>query len=291
MIDSTVLLIAGGVMLGLGGGLSIILAIANKTLHVHEDPRIDTVEDMLPGANCGACGLPGCRAMAEKIVKGEISPSKCPVNAEEELHAIAGFLGIEAGAQAKRVARLACAGGTNVAYTRAFYDGITTCRGAVLVAGGGKGCAWGCLGYGDCGTVCPFDAITISELGLPVVDEDKCTGCGNCVDACPRSLFSIHPMNHRLWVACKNMAAGAAAKKQCAVACIGCSLCAKDAAPEVVTINNKLACVNYEKNEEASTDAIQRCPTGAIVWLDDEKGVIKGAKAKPVEQTTPLPVG
>ncbi len=277
-------------MAGLGAGLSIVLAIANKTLYVYEDPRIDAVDEMLPGANCGACGFPGCRALAEKVVAGEASPSQCTASSAEMVAAIAAFLGIEAGSQEKRVARLACAGGTNVARTRAIYQGIDTCRAAVLIAGGGKGCAWGCLGYGDCAAACPFDAITMNEHRLPVVAEDKCTACGNCVEACPRGLFSIHPVSHRLWVACTSRARGKEARAECEVACIGCGLCAKDAAPGLIEIDNNLATVDYSKNHLASPDAIQGCPTGAIVWLDEKQGVIKGAKAKKVKRKSPLPV-
>lgn len=266
-------------MAGLGAILSLILVIATKKFHVDEDPRIDAVEELLPGANCGACGTPGCRAFAESLVRGEASPAQCPVNTPEMTEAIANYLGIDAGATAKQVARLACAGGHDIARRRARYEGIETCRGAVLVGGGGKGCPWGCLGWGDCAVVCPFDAIALDQNDLPQVDEDKCTACGKCVDECPKRLYTIHPLNHRLWVACCSLAFGKEAKSECSVACIGCGLCAKDAAPELIAMKSKLAVVDYEKNELASLDAIQRCPTGAIVWLDEEKGVVKGAKA------------
>jgi len=186
----------------------------------------------------------------------------------------------------KQVARLACAGGANVARQRGQYRGLRTCRAAVLVAGGGKGCAWGCLGYGDCAEVCPFGAITMDANGLPVVDEDACTACGKCVEICPRNLFSVHDANHRLWVACNSRLQGRAAEAECAVACTGCGRCAMDA-PGLIRIANNLATIDYTKNELASLDAIQRCPTGAIVWLDKEKGPIKGARAKRIELAPP----
>jgi len=278
-------------MIGLGGALSAILAVANKKLYVYEDPRIDAVEDMLPKANCGACGTPGCRAFAEMTVKGEISPGKCTVNSAEMTQQIAGFLGVSAGREEKRVARLACAGGNHVARIRARYEGIPTCRAAALVAGGGKGCAWGCLGLGDCGDVCSFGAITMDEHGLPVVDTEKCTACGDCVAICPRALFSIQPVSHRLWVACKSLAKGEEAELECKVACTGCGLCAADAAPGAIEIKNNLAVIDYSRNGSASQDAIQRCPTGAIVWLEDNERIVKGVAARKITRKSALPIG
>jgi Na+-translocating ferredoxin:NAD+ oxidoreductase RNF subunit RnfB len=278
-------------MAGLGVSLSSVLALANKKLYVYEDPRIDVVEDMLPGANCGACGSAGCRAFAEATVGGQVAPGKCTVSSPEMVDRIAKFLGVEAGAGEKRVARLACAGGTHVAWTRALYDGMQTCGAADIVAGGGKGCAWGCLGFGDCKDVCDFGAITMNEYGLPVVDEDKCTACGACAEVCPRDLFSIHPVSHRLWVACKSLAEGEQALEECEVACTGCGLCAADAAPGLITITNNLATIDYSRNDRASMAAIQRCPTGAIVWLDKERGPVKGSAARKVIRKSRLPVG
>ena len=286
----TALVTGGAVMVGLGLLLSVALAFANKKLYVYEDPRIEAVDSMLPQANCGACGFPGCRAMAEKLVSGETNPSKCTVSNKGTTERIASYLGVPAGHEEKRVARLACAGGHNVARVQARYEGVPTCRAAHLVGGAGKGCAWGCLGFGDCADVCSFDAIRMAKHGLPVVNLERCTACGDCVRVCPRDLFSIQPVSHRLWVACKSLAKGEEAEAECAVACTGCGLCALDAKAGVIEMVNNLAVVNYEKNEKASADAIQRCPTGAIVWIDEKQGVVKGAAAKVVTRTSPLPV-
>ncbi|HDP33975.1 MAG TPA: 4Fe-4S dicluster domain-containing protein [Candidatus Hydrogenedentes bacterium] len=277
-------------MLALGVTLGGVLAIANKKLHVYEDPRIDAVEQMLPGANCGACGEAGCRAFAEAVVAGRVTPGGCSANPPDMVELIARFLGVEAGRREKRVARLACAGGDNVARRFAVYEGLESCRAAMLVSGGGKVCTYGCLGYGDCARVCPFDAITMSSNRLPVVDPEKCTACGNCVVECPKNLFSIHPVKHRLWVACNNKLRGKSAKDACAVACIGCGLCAKDA-PEVVSMHDNLPVVDYSKNDLAAEAAIQRCPTGAIVGLADNGGVIYGEKAEAPQNKEPLPIG
>lgn len=277
-------------MAGLGAILSAGLATANRRLHVEEDPRIDEVEGLLPGANCGACGQAGCRAFAEAVVSGKAAPALCTVSAPDGIKAVASYLGMDAGTAVKRVARLACAGGTNVAWNRAVYGSEQSCRGAALIAGGGKGCSWGCLGLGDCEAVCDFGAIHMNEHGLPVVDEAKCTACGDCVDVCPKDLFSIHPVTHRLWVACKSLAEGDAALAECAVACNACGRCAMDAPHGAVTMQDNLPAVDYSRGRDLTPEIIQRCPTGAIVWISDTGKVTKGAAARPVIRKEPLPV-
>lgn len=268
--------------------LATILVFANRRLAVIEDPRIDDVEEMLPHANCGACGTAGCRAFAEKLVEGELNPSACTPNSGEMNQLIAQYLGVALGSQEKRVARLACAGGNNVAKNYGEYQGIDSCRAAHLVSGGGKGCTWGCLGIGECVTACDFNAITMDRNNLPQVDADLCTACGDCVDICPRDLFEIHPVSHRLWVACKNLEKGEAAEADCKVACNGCGRCAMDAPENLISINKNLATIDYSKNALAARVAIERCPTGAIVWLED--GVKKGQGAVKIIRKEALPL-
>ncbi|NLN92774.1 MAG: RnfABCDGE type electron transport complex subunit B [Candidatus Hydrogenedens sp.] len=272
------LIIAGAVMLVLGLLLAAMLAAANKKLYVYEDPRIDEVEAQLPAANCGACGFAGCRAFAEAVIRGEATPGQCTASSAEIVESIAEYLGVDAGVGEKHVARLACAGGDDVAKRFAHYEGRYSCRAASLVAGGGKHCTFGCIGYGDCVEVCPFDALHLNEHLIPVVDEDKCTACGNCVTECPKNLFSIQPISNKLWVACATRLRGRDAKQACAVACIGCGLCAK-AAPEAVSMDGNLPVVDYDKNEFAVRDAIEVCPSGAICWLEDGERII-GEKAQ-----------
>ncbi|HOH28493.1 MAG TPA: RnfABCDGE type electron transport complex subunit B [Candidatus Hydrogenedentes bacterium] len=274
----TGLLIAGGAMLVLGLLLSGLLALANTRLYVHEDPRIDVVESMLPSANCGACGHAGCRAFAEAVVAGSVSPGKCTVSSPEAVEAIASYMGVAAQRDEKRVARLACAGGDDMARRFAHYEGRQSCRAAALVAGGGKSCTYGCLGYGDCARACKFDAIHLNKNNLPVVDEEKCTACGACVAECPKHLYSIHPVSHHLWVACSTHMRGKDAKESCLAACIGCGMCAKTQ-PEVISMNQNLPVIDYSKNGMATPDAIQRCPSGAIVWLEPGGKILYGAKA------------
>ncbi len=284
----TQIALAGGVMASLGILLAAILAVANRRLYVYEDPRIDEIEDLLPRANCGACGIAGCRPFAEALIKGETQPSRCTVNSPELNQQIADLLGVSVGDQERLIARLACAGGTHVAATRARYEGLKSCRAAALVAGGGKGCVWGCLGLGDCQVECGFDAIELNRYGLPIVDAEKCTGCGDCVEICPKDLFSLQPESHRLWVNCRNKDPQDEAESHCEVVCTACGRCAADAPEGLIRMEENLAVIDYEKNDLASPVAIERCPTGAIVWLEDGEPR-RGAGARKITRKEPLP--
>ncbi len=262
------ILVAPAIMGGLGLFFAVILAVAYRFLRVPGDPRIDDVEEMLPGSNCGACGEPGCRAFAEKLVAGALQPSGCTVSSPDTVEVIAEFLGVDPGQQEKRVARLQCAGGKAQAHQIAEYRGFESCSAASLVSGGGKGCIWGCLGLADCKEACTFDAIHMGESGLPIVELDKCTACGDCVSACPRDLFEIMPVSHKLVVQCKSLLAGDDAMALCTKACDACGRCAADAAPGLIRMENNLPVVDYSAGGPAKPEAVYRCPTGAIQWVE-----------------------
>jgi H+/Na+-translocating ferredoxin:NAD+ oxidoreductase subunit B len=261
------ILLAVAILGGVGLVFATLIAIANRRLKVWEDPRIDVVAGMLPGANCGACGVPGCRAFAEKLVAGAGQPAGCNVANAETKSEIASYLGVEAGQATKVVARMLCAGGIHVARQQAEYRGLATCAAAAAVAGGGKGCAWGCLGLADCVRACAFDAMTMSADGIPVIDIDKCTACGDCVEACPKDLLALHPLDHRLLVQCRNLIAGDDVLEDCRVACTACGKCVMDAAPGLISVASGVAVVDARLFELAEPRAVERCPTGAIVWL------------------------
>jgi RnfABCDGE-type electron transport complex B subunit len=288
-IELSHILITIGFMSALGLMLSGILAVANRKLWVHEDPRIDEVEELLPSTNCGACGTAGCRPFAEALIRGELQPAQCTVNSRDAAEEIADYLGVDAGDAVKRVARLACAGGTHVARNKAHYDGLNSCRAAAVVSGGPKSCAWGCIGLSDCADVCDQQAIHMNRVGLPVVDPEKCTACNDCVEICPKGLFSLQPVTHQLWVACRNLLHGDEAETDCEVACTACEKCAVDAPDGLIRIQNNLAVIDYSRNHLASPVAMERCPTGAIVWLKEEQPV-KGREAKRVVRKQPLPI-
>jgi Na+-translocating ferredoxin:NAD+ oxidoreductase RNF subunit RnfB len=260
------ILIAGGIMFGLAGFFGVVLAVANRYLKVEEDPRIDAVEEMLPGSNCGACGQPGCRAFAEQVVGGDANPGGCTVSSPDAVGEIAQYLGVEASFQEKRVARLHCAGGKSAVRRLAEYQGSHSCRAAHVVNGGGRACPWGCLGLADCEEACGFDAIHMNGEGLPVVDVDKCTACGDCVEICPLNLFTLEPVSHRAIVQCSSPLGGELARSVCKVACDACGRCAMDAPRGTIEMVDGLPRVKDGLHvPESST---YRCPTGAIRWVE-----------------------
>jgi Na+-translocating ferredoxin:NAD+ oxidoreductase RNF subunit RnfB len=268
MIGIAPILGSAAILGGVGLTFGTLIALANKKMKVWEDPRIDEVEGLLPGANCGACGYAGCRTFAEAVISGKEPPATCTVMSEYEREDVADYLGVSAGEADKVVARLMCAGGSDVAVQRAEYYGVESCAAAVAVGGGGKGCTWGCVGLSDCAVSCDFDAIVMSSTGLPVVDPELCTACGDCVEACPLGLFELLPVSDHLIVQCKSLLEGEAATEVCAVACNACGRCAVDAPEGLIEMKHGLAVIDYAKSELENKEAIDRCPTGAIVWVE-----------------------
>jgi Na+-translocating ferredoxin:NAD+ oxidoreductase RNF subunit RnfB len=256
------------VMTGLGLGFACVLAIAYRFLRVEEDPRLEVVEELLPGNNCGACGEPGCAAFAETLLGDAAAPGKCTVADAATLDEIAAFLGVDVGAEEKRIARLRCAGGQSSAPKLARYRGMDSCRGAVVVDGGDLACSWGCLGLADCERACSFDAITMNDDGLPAVEPALCTACGDCVDVCPKDLFVLVPESEKLFVQCASPLAGEAAPERCRVACDACGRCALDAPEGSVEMRDGLPIVHYDRDRRPGAEATWRCPTDAIVWLE-----------------------
>lgn len=258
------ILILSGVCMVFGS----LIALVHSRFRVFEDPRIEAAFELLPGTNCGACGRPGCRAFAAGLVSGDQQPADCTVMGAAQTEDVAALLGVEVGEANKRVARLLCAGGNDVAAQDARYLGFASCNAAASVAGGGKACTWGCLGFADCEVACDFDAIQMSSTRLPIVEPMLCTACGDCVDACPKDLFVILPLEQHLLVQCRSELEGEPAERLCAVACNGCGKCALDANDGLIEMVDGLAVIDYTKHELETPGATKRCPTGAIVWID-----------------------
>ncbi|MBC8213529.1 MAG: RnfABCDGE type electron transport complex subunit B [Candidatus Marinimicrobia bacterium] len=269
-MDINAILISMVSMGGLGILFSAGLSIANKKLYVEEDSRIVQIADELPGANCGGCGLPGCNSFAENVVNAKIGIDGCPVSTEDAVAEIATIMGIEAVAGEKKIARIICRGGNDETAKKADYHGIQTCTAAKLMGGGEKLCNYGCLGFGECVDACPFDAIFMTENGLPEVIKDKCTGCGKCAEACPREIIEIHPISNKLFVLCKNHDAPKIARTVCTKACIGCQICVRAVDEGAMFMDNHLAKINYDvfgKHPELPTE---KCSTKGLVIIEHE---------------------
>ena len=247
----------------LGLLFSVGLVVAYKKLKVEEDPKIEAISNALPQANCGACGFSGCRAFAEAVVKGKAESNGCPVGGNDVAADVAEILGISAGTVLKRVARLHCRGTKEAAASRGLYLGVTTCAAAHII-GGNKLCSYGCMGYGDCVSSCLFDALEMGKDGLPIVVEENCTACGKCVDACPRNLIELLPLEQNMFVYCRSHDGPKVSRRLCKNACIACGICVR-ACPEQIFMDNNLAVIrDYKKIDPEKIQAIEKCPTKAI---------------------------
>jgi electron transport complex protein RnfB len=248
---------------GLGVVASLGLGVASKKFAVKVDPKVEAILEALPGANCGGCGFPGCAGMAEAMAKGNVPITGCPVGGSETVQAIAAILGVEAETKEPVVARLLCNGGRQAASEKYQYHGVSNCRAASLIAGGSKSCGYGCLGFGTCARSCPFDAITMSADGLPVIDEKKCTSCGNCVAACPKNIIQLLPLHKKVTVLCSSHDKGPVVKKLCTAGCIGCSLCKKVCPFDAIEMDRFLARIIPEKCRQCGL-CVAKCPTKVI---------------------------
>lgn len=257
---------------GIGIFAALILYFVAQKFKVIEDPRIDAIDEALPGGNCGACGYLGCRNFAEQVVKNEsLEGINCPVGGSAIMKIIGDIMGLQADEVKPMIAVVRCSGSLANAVSKTKYQGANSCAYAHLVYSGESGCPFGCLGLGDCVDRCMFDAIHINpETGLPVVEEEKCTSCNACVKACPRSIIELRqkgPKDRRVFVSCVNKEKGAVAKKNCSVACIGCGICAKTCPFDAITVENNLAYIDFEKCK-LCRKCVDVCPTGAILEVN-----------------------
>jgi len=269
---SQIILFTVVTLVAIGAAAAIILYFVAQKFKVFEDPRIDQVEEALPAANCGGCGFPGCRNFAETLVKSDNWDGLfCPVGGNDTMARAASILGKEAIEQAPRVAVVRCNGTPEHRPRLNVYNGAPTCAIIHSLYMGESGCPNGCLGEGDCVAVCDFDAIHMDPVsGLPVVVDEKCTACGACVDACPRDIIELRKKNkkdRKIFVSCINTEKGAMAKKNCSVACIGCSKCFKVCPHEAITMENNLAFIDSDKCK-LCRKCVLECPTGAIHELN-----------------------
>ena len=254
---------------------AVVLYITSKRFAVYEDPRLETITEALPGANCGGCGFPGCGGMADALVKGadagSIEGLFCPVGGQKVMENVADLLGMTVEKTDPMVAVVRCNGTCENRPRIAEYNGLRTCAAIHATGAGETACGFGCLGCGDCVSACQFEAIHMNpETGLPEVDDEKCTACGACVKACPRSIIELRkkgPKNRRIYVQCVNKDKGPAAMKACKVSCIACGKCFKACRFDAITIENNLSYIDYNKCKMCRK-CVNECPTHAITALN-----------------------
>lgn len=231
---------------------AVVIYFVSKKFAVVEDSRIGDVEQVLPSTNCGGCGQPGCHAFAQAVVNaGDLSTLHCPVGGNEVMKQVADILGIKAVEKDPYLAVVRCSGSFEYRKKTNIYDGTDSCKIAAALYSGDTGCAYGCLGMGDCVEVCDFEAMYMDEkTGLPVIIEDKCTACNACVKECPKDILELWPKgkkNQRVYIACLNEEKGSTARKECAVACSGCSKCFEACRYDAISMVNNLAHIDPEK--------------------------------------------
>jgi RnfABCDGE-type electron transport complex B subunit len=259
---SEILLAAGavgimGILFGIG------LAWSAKIFHVVEDERTASIRAALPGANCGACGFPGCDGLAAAIAAGKAGVRACPVGGEELAAQLSEILGVKIEEAERNVARVRCNGSKNVSREKYAYHGIEDCFAASHVFAGHKSCQYGCLGNGTCLRACPFDAIEIIN-GVSVICQEKCRSCGLCVEACPKKLIELVPVSKQFTVLCRSKDKGGATKQKCDVGCIGCTKCVRICPVQAIEMTGApLAQIDPAKCTNCG-ECEKVCPTGAI---------------------------
>jgi Na+-translocating ferredoxin:NAD+ oxidoreductase RNF subunit RnfB len=257
---------------GLGVFSAFLLYFTAQKFKVEEDPRIDQVEEVLPAANCGGCGFPGCHALAEALVKSDdISKLNCPVGGSATMEKVATILGKAVAKTDPTIAVVRCNGTCENRPKVNTFQGLSSCATVNTLYGGETGCSFGCCGLADCVSACKFDAIFMDKItGLPVVLEDKCVSCGACTKACPKHLIELRkigPKSRRIYVSCMNKDKGALARKNCTVACIGCGKCQKVCTFDAITMENNFAYIDFNKCR-LCRKCVDECSTKSIIELN-----------------------
>jgi Na+-translocating ferredoxin:NAD+ oxidoreductase subunit B len=247
---------------GMGLVAAVALGFAAKKFAVAVDPREAALLEVLSGANCGACGYPGCGAYAKAVVAGQVAPNLCTPGGQGTIDDIARIMGVEAVAAEAQIAVVLCQGDNRKARAKYRYQGLYDCQAAQRLADGPKECPGGCLGLGTCARVCPFAAIEMTADGLAVISRDKCTGCRKCIGACPRQVIRMTPASATVHVLCNSHDKGAVVRKYCSIGCIACQIC-KKAVPEAYRIEEQLAQIDYAHADGAEA-AVAKCPTKCI---------------------------
>ncbi|MDR2629467.1 MAG: RnfABCDGE type electron transport complex subunit B [Spirochaetaceae bacterium] len=267
--------------------LGAALGFFRDFFKVEEDPLKARIRECLPGANCGACGYPGCDGYAAAVAAGQAETNRCSVGGKAVTEGISALLGVKASITPV-VAFLACRGSADHAPAKGDYRGIPSCRGAKISAGGTKLCLWGCLGFGDCLKVCQFDALFWGEDGLPRVDYGKCTGCKLCIAECPQGLFRDVPVERTGAMAlCANHnPQKGMVLKTCKVGCIKCELCVKNCPQNCITMDKGIPLVDYTQCTSCGI-CVSKCPTKVLALIQSDILPGKGEKLPAEAETAP----
>jgi len=247
----------------LGLILGFLLNVASNVFTVKKDERIEKILEVLPGANCGACGNTGCSEYAEKISKNEIEINKCPVGGNVTVKALAKIMGIPTENLTQLRAQVLCSGTHDLTNIKYQYKGLNDCLSVARLGNGPKECQYGCIGLGSCVNVCRFGAISVVN-GVAVVDYTKCKTCGMCADICPQHLIKLIPADADVWVGCMSKSKNNMTRQLCKVGCIGCGLCVKTCSYGAISVENNIAEINYEKCKNCG-ECVQACPR-KIIW-------------------------
>ncbi|HHW27618.1 MAG TPA: RnfABCDGE type electron transport complex subunit B [Firmicutes bacterium] len=259
-------MLEAGVFLGLAGlSIGLLLALAAKKFKVEEDARVSAIISVLPGANCGGCGYPGCAGFAAAVAEGKAPVSGCIVGGNPVAEKISEIMGVAAQSVSPLVAVVYCQGDNEQAAKIAEYEGITDCA-ALNMLGGDKECTYGCLGLGSCVRACKFDAMYMNDKGLPVVITEKCTGCGACVRACPRGVIDLAPADKEVHVRCRSYDKGPVVRKYCKVGCIACTACVRACPQKAITMDRgTLAKIDYSLCDNCGICST-KCPVKTISY-------------------------
>jgi len=263
MIDTQIIISSVGLLAGLGAVFGAGLAYASKVFSIETDPNVEKIVELLPGANCGACGYAGCNAYAAALAKCDAEIGDCPVCNEERRQNLAKLLGKTVPITIPRKARCLCNGSKSNAKEKFSYMGVYDCRAAILIGEGPKKCFYGCIGLGTCVSSCPFEAMYMGDDGLSHVIDERCTSCGKCVDACPKNLYILVPQDKGVFIKCSSHDKGKVVKEACKVGCIACGICVNRCPFNAISMQKDLAVIDFDKCTSCGL-CIAGCPMHTI---------------------------
>lgn len=249
--------------------LGLLLAVASKYLSVEQDERIPLITEALPGANCGGCGFAGCSAFANAVVEGKAQITGCPVGGTKCSEELAKIMNVELAPVSENVAMVFCRGVNEAAKKKYIYEGFSDCEIANRLAGGDKVCNYGCIGFGNCVKVCQFGAMTVVD-GVAIVDPEKCTACGMCLAACPKSIIRLIPKDKEYSVRCTSQDKGNKMKDICSAGCIACRLCEKACPTGAIEVVSNIAKIDYSKCTDCG-ECFKKCPKKIIYKYPPDK--------------------